>query len=89
MLLGVEEIVGLSSAGLPIDRQGAESLHREVGGCIATVRMVLSGTDVGSRVGAIQEYLRAKVLPRNLDPDLTESLMRFARPHPGCLATLP
>ena len=42
------------------------------------MRMVLSGTDVGSRVGAIEEYLRAKVLPRNLDPDLTESLMRFA-----------
>ena len=58
--------------------KGPRACTREVGGCIATVRMVLRGTEVGGRRGAIEEYLGSRVLSNNGDTALIESLMRFS-----------
>jgi ATP/maltotriose-dependent transcriptional regulator MalT len=64
LLLGVDEILELARAvDAPLDRPGAERLHKAVGGWISLIRMALNGAeDVGAGPLGIEEYLRTKVL---------------------------
>jgi LuxR family maltose regulon positive regulatory protein len=80
LLLGVDEILELARAmDAPLDRPGAERLHKAVGGCISLIRMALTGAeDVGVGPLGIEEYLRTKVLSDIGDEALMGQLMRFS-----------
>jgi len=80
MVLGVDEVMTFAQImGGPLDRQEAERLQEQAGGCISRVRMMLTRTEEGgSRSTVIEEYLRTKVLPNVGDSVLAQSLMRFS-----------
>ena len=80
LLLGVDDIVELARVmETPLDRAGAERLHKELGGWISIIRLTLAGTeDGGLGPAGIEEYLRTKVLSEVGDAALMGHLMRFS-----------